>query len=70
MDIKIIRATHSLGWAYKAGMTARLPDEVAKELIEGGYAIPVEGKRRPKKEVKPEVLTTQVTRSRKRPVKK
>ena len=70
MDLLIIRATHSLGWAYKAGMTARLPDEVAKELIDGGYAKEVKGKSRPEKEVKPEVLTRPVTRSRKRPVKK
>lgn len=69
MDIKIIRSTIGLGWAYKAGMTARLPDEVAQQLIDGGFAVEVIKKERPK-QVKPEVKTTQVTRSRKRPVKK
>ena len=68
MDIKIIRSTIGLGWAYKAGMTARLPDKVAQELIDGGYAIQAKKQERPK-EVKPKVKTTQVTRSRKRPVK-
>jgi len=69
MNIVFLRAAHGLGYAYKAGATTgSLPDEVAQMLIDGGYAKLVGVKKRPK-EKKPEVKTTHVTRSRKRPVK-
>jgi hypothetical protein len=68
INVKFLRGTFHLGLAHRAGDTANLNDDLAKRLIEGKYA--VENIKRQRKEVKPEVKTTQITRSRKRPVKK
>lgn len=69
MDIKFLKGTFHLGYAYRAGdTTGSLPDELAKELISTGYAIPQGIKKRP--DVMPEVKTTHITRAKKRPIKK
>jgi len=68
MKVKFIRGTFHLGYAYRAGDTASLPEEVAERFIKGKYAILNEERKR--KEVKPKVQTTQITRAKKRPVKK
>jgi len=68
MNVKFIRGTFHLNLAYRAGDTAKLNDELAKKLIEAKYAVLNEPRKR--KEVKPEVKTTEITRSKKRPVKK
>lgn len=71
MDIKLLKGTFHFGYAYRAGdTTGAVPDEIAKEWIKTGYAIPVGIKERPVKEQKPEVKTTVITRSKNRPVKK
>lgn len=62
--IKIIRSTVHLGYAYRAGDTAELPDKVAKMLVDGGYAVFTELKKRPKE--KKEVITPVVSRTKKR----
>ena len=63
MDIKFLKGTFHLGYAYRAGdTTGSLPDETAKELIKTGYAIPQGLKKRPT--IKPEVKTTHITRKR------
>jgi len=66
MEIKFIRGTFHLGYAYRAGDTAgSLPDDVVKMLVEGGYAVPAKLKTRlePKAE---EVITPIVKRTRKK----
>jgi hypothetical protein len=68
INVKFLRGTFHLGLAHRAGDTANIDDDLAKRLIDGGYAIENIKKRR--KEVEPKVETTQITRSRKRPVKK
>jgi hypothetical protein len=72
MDIKFLRGTMHLGYAYRAGdTTGSLPDEKAREFIASGYAIPVELKKRPekpsvKKPAKAKVETTVIERKKKR----
>ena len=63
MHIRILKGTFHLGYAYRAGDTTKsLPDEIAKELVAGGYAVPMELKKRP---VKAKVETTVIERKKK-----
>jgi len=63
MKVKFLKGTFHLGYAHRAGDTADYPEDIAKRFIKGGYAV-LAGERQRK------VKTTQVTRSKKRPVKK
>jgi len=65
MKVKFIKGTFHLGYAYRAGDGANLPDEVAKKFIEGKYAIPQEER----KEREPIVEKTVISRAKKRTVK-
>lgn len=38
MEIKFIKSPVGIGYSYSAGNTAELPDALAKEFIEMGYA--------------------------------
>ena len=63
MHIKILRGTMHLGYAYRAGDTpTQVPDKTAKELINSGYAVPMELKKRPVKAV---VKDTNIGRKKK-----
>ena len=67
MEIKFIRSVAHLGYAYRAGDGAStLPDDVAQKMVDEGYAVAAKLKKRPVKEVQPEVRTRPVERSRKR----
>jgi len=65
MHIRILKGTFHLGYAYRAGDTTKsLPDDEAKKLVAGGYAVPVELKKRPVKPEKAEVQTTDIRKKK------